>query len=169
MEAELATLQEGDHDDDDADEQKQVELQEAISNAKTAAEFGVRKAQSEFYDAFSRGDIEAMEKVWSSKSTVRCVHPGMNSLEGRDKVMSSWKQIFQSGGDDSGQSFNIAPSRTVVEIHGLMALCSCVEKTDGGGSLEALNIYKREEGSWKMTLHMASPTVVSIQSGGAFF
>ena len=142
MEAELATLMEGGESDDENRQQKE-DLKEAISNAKTSAEFGVRKAQSEFYDAFSRGDNEAMERVWSSKSTVRCVHPGMASLEGRDKVMSSWKQIFQSGG---GDSFDIEPSRTVVEIHGLVALCSCVEKTNGGGNLEALNVYNGKMG-----------------------
>ncbi|KAL3932662.1 MAG: hypothetical protein SGARI_003904 [Bacillariaceae sp.] len=166
MEAELATLMEG--EGNDGNRQKKEDLKEAISSAKTSAEFGVRKAQSEFYDAFSRGDYEAMERVWSSRSTVRCVHPGMASLEGRDKVMSSWKQIFKSGGGE-GDSFDIEPSRTVVDIHGLVALCSCVERTNGGGNLEALNVYKREEGAWKMTLHMASPTVVSIQGGDAFF
>ena len=167
MEAELATLMEGGESDDNRQEKE--DLREAISNAKTSAEFGVRKAQSEFYDAFSRGDSEAMERVWSSKSTVRCVHPGMASLEGRDKVMNSWKQIFQSAGGGDEQSFDIEPSRTAVEVHGLIALCSCVERTNGGGNLEALNVYKREEGGWKMTLHMASPTVVSRQGGEAFF
>ncbi|KAG7353606.1 SnoaL-like domain containing protein [Nitzschia inconspicua] len=175
MEAELATLMEI---NDKETQKRQEELQGAISDAKTAAEFGVRKAQLEFYDAFSKGDMAAMEKVWSTKSHVRCVHPGMVSLEGRDKVMASWRQIFLSGGggEDSSNnnkkkdsSFEIEPIRSQVEVHGLIALCSCVEKTQGGGSLEALNVYKREEGAWKMTLHMASPTVVSIRGGDAFF
>lgn len=185
MEAELATLMEDNNNNNKRESlnsiQRQEELQELISNAKTAAEFGVRKAQLEFYDAFSRGDIDAMENVWSTQSHVRCVHPGMVSLDGRDKVMASWRQIFQASSsdvgddigddddDDDSSSFEIEPVRSQVEVHGLIALCSCVEKTEGGGSLEALNVYKREEGAWKMTLHMASPTMVSIRGGGAFF
>ena len=155
MEAELATLP--------ADKDPS-ELQTAIGDAKTAAEFGVRKAQSEFYDAFSNGDVDAMGRVWSTESHVRCVHPGMGSIEGREPVMESWKQIL-SGGTGN---FNIEPARVQVEIHGLVAICSCVEKTEGGGGLEALNIYKREGSAWRMTLHMAGP-VVMRPDGGAFF
>lgn len=178
MEAELATLLEGIDDDDDDNQirrRRQENLQLAIADAKTAAEFGVRKAQLGFYEAFSRGDIDAMEQIWSRQSHVRCVHPGMTSLEGRDRVMASWRQIFLSGeeggGDNDDVAFEIEPIRSHVEVHGLIAMCSCVEKTEGGGSLEALNVYKREDGAWKMTLHMASPTMVSIRGGGgtAFF
>ncbi len=181
MEAELATLLEkrrSSSDDSTQDDINFEELQNAIADAKTAAEFGVRKAQLEFYDAFSSGNIKKMDEVWSKESHVRCVHPGMSSLEGRDKVMSSWKQILMSGGggrndaddddDDDEPVFNIEPTRSRVEVHGLIALCSCIEKTEGGGNLEALNIYKREEGTWKMTLHMAGPIAMPMQ-GGSFF
>jgi hypothetical protein len=169
MEAELATLME-DSSNDRNNEQKEI-LREAIANAKTAAEFGVRKAQLEFYDAFSQGDIELMERIWSRQSHVRCVHPGMPSLEGRDKVMTSWRQIFQSGKGKADDLFEIEPTRSHVEVHGLIAMCSCVEKTKRGGNLEALNVYRREEGAWKMTLHMASPTIMSLRGGqgNAFF
>ena len=155
MEAELATL-------DSSKDSKDLET--AIGDAKTAAEFGVRRAQLQFYDAFSQGDIQAMGEVWSTESHVRCVHPGMVSLEGREAVMESWKQIFSGGG---GQ-FDIEPERSQIEICGLTAICSCVEKTQGGGQLEALNIYKREGGTWRMTLHMAGPVVVQ-SGGGAVF
>ena len=158
MEAELATL------DSSSSQEEFSKLQSAISDAKTAAEFGVRRAQVEFYNAFATGDIKAMEQVWSTESHVRCVHPGMGSLEGREAVLESWKQIFGSGGED----FEIEPARTQIEISGLTAICSCVEKAQGGGQLEALNIYKREGGSWRMTLHMAGPVVVQV-GGGAFF
>ena len=157
MEAELATL---------SSDKDSSELETAIGDAKTAAEFGVRKSQLEFYDAFSKGDIEAMGRVWSTQSHVRCVHPGMSSLEGRDAVMESWKQLFSSSG--GGKSFSIEPARVSIDICGLTAICSCIEKTEGGGELEALNIYKREDGSWRMTLHMAGPIVMQ-RGSSAFF
>lgn len=153
MEAELATLP------PDADKTKLIS---EISDAKTAAEFGVRRAQLEFYDAFSNGDLDAMDKVWSKESHVRCVHPGMSSIEGREKVMESWKQILQ------GEGLEIQPDRAQVEIHGLVAICSCVEVSGGASSLEAINIYKREGSRWCMTCHMAGP-VVMRPDGGAFF
>jgi hypothetical protein len=156
LEAELAIKEECDHPDTET-------LRATIADIKTTAEFGVRKAQLQFYDAFSKGDYDAMDLVWSTVSHVRCVHPGMQSIEGRKAVMESWKQILATStatGEDDG-AFNIGPERTLVEIHGLVAICSCIEVTSQGTSkLEALNIYKREDGSWRMTLHMAGPVLM---------
>jgi ketosteroid isomerase-like protein len=156
LEAQLATLR---HTDDG-----RHELEEKISNAKMAAEFGVRKAQADFYAAFSSADVEAMGKVWSSNKSlnVRCVHPGMESLNGKEMIMKSWAQIFSNE-----SSFTITPLRTHIDICGQTAICSCVEETPGGGNLEALNVYHREGGTWCMTLHMASP-IAMRQQGPAF-
>ena len=150
MEAELAIT---------THEFRRQELEEAISNAKTAAEFGVRRAQVEFYDAFSNQNLEGMKAVWSHADDVRCVHPGMESLNGIDDIMRSWAQVFQ------GEPFPIEPARVKIDICGATALCSCVEETQNGGKLEALNVYRREEGSWLMTLHMASPIVMRASRG----
>lgn len=133
-------------------DEKRAILLERIGNAKTSAEFGVRKAQFSFYDAFSNQDMESMRNVWSSSPQVRCVHPGMPSLLGIEDVMRSWAEIFMLG-----TAFSIEPSRTSIDISGQTALCSCIEETPGGGRLECLNVYRREDGSWKMVLHMASP------------
>jgi ketosteroid isomerase-like protein len=155
LEAQLATLLTDDG---------RPELEEKINNAKMAAEFGVRKAQSDFYEAFSNANVEAMEQVWSSKaSNVRCVHPGMESLKGKEMIMKSWAQIFSNS-----ESFSINPLRTQIDICGQTAICSCVEETPGGGKLEALNVYHREDGSWRMTLHMASPIIMRQQGPPAF-
>lgn len=154
MEAELALL--------GSDHPNATALETAIHDAKATAEFGVRAAQLSFYEAFSTGDLDAMDALWSTESHVRVVHPGMMSLEGRAAVMSSWKQILASPGTGTAE-FEITPSRTQIEISGLVAICSCVEKTTrgGAGDLEALNIYKRENGAWRMTLHQAGPILVT--------
>ena len=103
-----------------------------------------------------------MDRLWSTKDpNVRVVHPGMMSLQGRDAVMASWKQILASPGTGT-KEFEIRPSRTQVDICGLVAICSCIESTSkGGGNLEALNIYKREGGTWRMILHQAGPILVT--------
>lgn len=152
IESELSTMIPS---DDEASEKRRQDLQEAVDNARTAAEFGVRRAQVKFYEAFSNGDYSAMEAVWSDEALVRCVHPGMSALEGKDKVMKSWAQIFSQG-----EPFSIEPSRVHVQVSGRTAVVSCIEETPNGGNLEALNIYRREESSWRMTLHMASPIIL---------
>ena len=60
---------------------------------------------------------------------------------------------------DAGASFAIEPENVRIDICGMTAICSCVERTPGGGRLEAINVYKREGGSWKMTLHQAGPVI----------
>uniref|UniRef100_A0A7S4IF26 SnoaL-like domain-containing protein n=2 Tax=Odontella aurita TaxID=265563 RepID=A0A7S4IF26_9STRA len=152
LESELSTMSPC---DDEVSERRRQELQSSVENARTAAEFGVRRAQVNFYEAFSNGDVSAMESVWSDKGLVRCVHPGMSALEGKDEVMKSWAQIFSQG-----ELFNIEPSRVHVEVCGMSAIVSCIEETPNGGKLEALNIYRREGGAWRMTLHMASPVIL---------
>ena len=168
MEAELDTIiNNEDQNKDDSDfeigglstQLHRDVLQEKINDVKTAAEFGVRRAQVEFYDAFSNQDIELMDKVWSDdnneETSVRCVHPGMEAISGKDAIMKSWSRVFQGG------AFDIEPDRVKIEICGKTAMCSCIEQTPNGGKLEALNIYQREGGKWRMTLHIASPIIMS--------
>jgi len=159
LEAELVKLK-GSGDDDVQDAQRIEELKDAIDNAKTAAEFGVRRVQAEFYDSFSTADFQKMKNVWSQSDDACCTHPGMHSLQGIDAVMDSWRQIFAgyAGGDDK-DAFQISPRRVKVDICGRTAICTCVEETNGG-RLEALNIYRREGGTWKMINHMASPVMM---------
>lgn len=154
MEAELDVLDEKDGEDDNS-RSRRDELKEKIDNARTAAEFGVRRAQVDFYDAFSKQDIDAMRAVWSDEYP-RCVHPGGPSIDGKDAIILSWSQIFQ------GEPFDIDPARAKIEICGKTAMCSCIENTPNGGKLETLNVYQREKGQWLMSLHMASPIFSSM-------
>jgi len=172
----------GGEDSSKEDKKQRIEeLTNTIDNARTAAEFGVRRVQADFYDAFSNADYEMMENVWSDNSNSNddaeadaccsCTHPGMHSLTGIDAIMDSWRQIFtghdsnsnsnsNSKGDDQKKPFMIIrPSRVKVDICGRTAICTCVEETNGG-RLEAMNIYRREEGTWKMVNHMASPIMM---------
>jgi len=159
LEAELVKLK-GSKSSLDEGAQRIQELTDEIDNAKTAAEFGVRRVQAEFYEAFSSADFEKMTGVWSTSDDVSCVHPGMQSLQGLNVVMESWKQIFAGyAGSEDEEVFQIAPSRVKIDICGGTAICSCVEETNGG-RIEALNIYRREGGSWKMINHHASPTIM---------
>jgi hypothetical protein len=146
MEAQLATSNGRD-----------LDLVATIEDAKTAAEFSVRRAQVEFYEAFATQSIELMTKVWSTEYYCRCIHPGSPANDGRESVLSSWAQIFTSA-----QAFHVEPNPGAhIEICGNTAICTCVEQMNGGGELEVVNIFKRERGNWRITLHMASPIVRS--------
>lgn len=156
MEAELAVLN-NTLAKSETEEKRLSDLTAAVQDAKTAAEFGIRRSQVEFYSAFSDQNLSAMKEVWSTQPDVRCIHPGMPCLNGHEAVIQSWGQIFSNA-----PKFSIQPSRTRIDVCGQTALCSCIEETSDG-KLECLNVYRREGGTWKMILHMASPIMVIIE------
>ena len=47
-----------------------------------ADEAAVLASNAAFYEAFNAKDLAAMDRVWSSRDDVTCVHPGWNPLEG---------------------------------------------------------------------------------------
>ncbi|MDP4796053.1 MAG: nuclear transport factor 2 family protein [Rhodospirillales bacterium] len=108
-------------------------------------------ANEAFYSAFATGDLDAMEKVWSTSAPCVCLHPGVTPLYGRDEVMDSWEHILT----DPAVSDIIAHSPHVIEL-GDFAFVICYE-TLSGGSLVATNGFVREEGLWRMVSHQAGP------------
>ena len=186
LQAELAQLKVQTSSSNTSDEQKErmAALQEALDQAVTTAELGVRTANLKFYEAFSSSDYDAMEAVWSggggsvgadaasNDNDIQCVHPGMPRLQGRAAVLLSWLKIFQANGskdetnsDDNQGQFSITAQETHVNLcGGTIALVTCREVVAGaeGPPLEAMNVYRREDGAWKMIVHMASPVIVNV-------
>ena len=61
-----------------------------------ADEVTVIAANREFYRAFGRRDIAAIDKLWSRLRPVACIHPGWDALTDRAAVIRSWRQIVES-------------------------------------------------------------------------
>ena len=61
-----------------------------------AHEAGRSRSKCEaFYVAFRDKDLDAMDAIWAKKTKVSVIHPGWNTLVGRDEVMSSWHRIIK--------------------------------------------------------------------------
>jgi len=114
----------------------------------------VLTANQTFYRAFSDGDMDAMDALWSSQAPVACTHPGWAVLTGRHTVMDGWRTILDSPG---------RPNITCrgAEVHGLgdAAYVTCYEDI-GSGTLAATNVFVLEDGAWRMVHHQAGPTAV---------
>jgi ketosteroid isomerase-like protein len=54
-------------------------------------------AETAFYEALERADLEAMMEVWSEDEEVSCIHPGGQRISGIVQVRENWMQIFKSG------------------------------------------------------------------------
>ena len=112
-----------------------------------------------FYQAFRDLDLEAMSTVWLADDSVRCIHPGWDLITGFPAVMTSWCAIFSNT-----ESLMIDISDVSVQIVAEMAWVTNVEMVravaDGAatvGRVLATNLYRFDDGAWRMVLHHASP------------
>jgi len=115
------------------------------------AELEVLEANGTFYRAFAARDSLAMDRLWAERHPVACVHPGWDVLDGRERVLASWRDIF-----GSAAAPEIACSDAAARILGEVAFVTCHEILSGG-LLAATNVFVREEGRWRMAHHQATP------------
>ncbi len=115
-----------------------------------------QEAEEAFYEAFERSDLEAMMAVWAKDDGVICIHPGAPRLEGLDEIRESWRQIFSASGE---LSFSLSDVRytqdSLLAIHLLREEIAVAGETTG--AMLTTNVYQFIDGSWRMTLHHASP------------
>jgi limonene-1,2-epoxide hydrolase len=64
----------------------------------TTEQQAVAETNDAFYDALTRRDLTAMERLWFPADWVECVHPGMASIRGWDAVRESWALLFSAPG-----------------------------------------------------------------------
>jgi ketosteroid isomerase-like protein len=126
-------------------------------------------ANAALYEAFERGDAEAMALVWvhdEERTQPWCLHPGARPVVGREAVLRSWSLLMANTGYAQFFLTDVA-----VHVSGDSAVVTCTENvlaasTDEGpltgGAAAATNGFVRERGAWRMWLHHASPLPPAI-------
>ncbi|MSP89228.1 MAG: DUF4440 domain-containing protein [Alphaproteobacteria bacterium] len=117
----------------------------------------VLAANTTFYRAFAAPDMAAMDELWASSLPVTCVHPGWDTLAGRDQVMESWRGILLGAGPPPIRCCN-----ETAYVHGDLAYVMCHEVI-ARNQLVAINVFAREDGAWKMIHHQASPMAPGVE------
>ncbi|MEM7208130.1 MAG: nuclear transport factor 2 family protein [Pseudomonadota bacterium] len=114
------------------------------------------KAERAFYDAFERGDFNAMMDVWSTDDGVVCIHPGAPRLQGLEQVREGWRQVLENS---VGLRFVLTDIQATEDEH--LAIHVVREEISIEGQLTGVmlstNIYHRVGDGWRMMLHHASP------------
>ena len=116
-------------------------------------------ANSSFYGAFNKRDIEAMKNVWGEDVSETCIHPGWPPLTGFEAILNSWEGIFKNSGN-----MEVKISDVKVLASSDLAWVSCVEKlytiAESGvlaSKVFSTNLFRLEDDVWKMVMHHASP------------
>lgn len=115
-------------------------------------------AETAFYDALTKSDLEAMMSVWADDDDIYCVHPNGARVAGVEGVRESWRQIFAGG---QRLSFRLREARTVqammISVHSVYEHIGVVGEPRTRAPVIATNIYLRTERGWRMIAHHASP------------
>ena len=119
----------------------------------------VRAANARFYEALNEmfsGNLALMKEVWSHAADVTYMGPGGDYRVGWEEVLSSWEEqaSMRLGGE-------VNPDRTQVVVGKELAVTHGVERgenTSAQGkpepvSIRATNVFRYEEGEWKMIGH----------------
>ncbi|WP_418958372.1 nuclear transport factor 2 family protein [Streptomyces tritici] len=134
----------------------------------------VTAANTAFYEAMERGDLETVSALWISDadgppySGISCVHPGWPMLFGRGQVLRSYAVIMAN---TEYIQFFLTDVR--VSLAGDVAVVTCTENILSGGPAEdegelgplvgqlvvATNVFRRTADGWKLWSHHASPVL----------
>jgi hypothetical protein len=128
----------------------------------------IMKANERFYEAIENADLDLMHAVWVSaeeEKLASCVHPGQNAVHGVSKILRSWAVVLSRM---SYLQFFITDLQ--VRVLGGVAVVTCVENVlsalpgedassaaFGGSHYEAVNVFKVENGQWRLMSHVSAP------------
>jgi len=116
------------------------------------AEDAVLAANEAFYDAFASRDFAAMDALWSKAGPVACIHPGWNPILDREQLMESWRAIMANPA-----GIEVSCLDPAALLLGEIGIVVCYEKLPEG-VLAATNVFRLEDGVWRMVHHQATPT-----------
>ena len=115
-------------------------------------------AESAFYEALERADLELMMAVWSEDEEIVCVHPGGARLSGQDQVRESWRQMFAGGARARVHVTQaVAIAGAMVEVHSVHENFSIPGERRPLQAVVATIVYLRTAAGWRMIAHHGSP------------
>ena len=127
-------------------------------------------AETAFYEALERCDLEGMMAVWAEDEEIVCVHPAGGRLSGQDQVRESWARIFAAGPRARVRiEQQVAISGMMLAVHSVFETFSIPAKVPGAAPQQqplpivATNVYLRTAAGWRMIVHHASPAPAQPQ------
>lgn len=122
-------------------------------------------AESAFYEALTKSDLDAMMAVWADDDEIYCVHPNGARLSGVEQVRESWRRIFASG---QTLRFHLREQQNVqgmmLSVHSAYEFITVAGEARPRGPVIATNVYLRTERGWRMVAHHASPAPATVSA-----
>lgn len=108
-------------------------------------------ANEAFYLAFAEKNLAAMDRVWSERRDVVCVHPGWPALTDRHSVMESWRRILGNA-EQPRVGFHTVTATTLRDA----VVVVCYEKIESS-VMVATNVFIPGRDGAAMVVHQSGP------------
>lgn len=128
------------------------------TNLKKTIFASPQDVETAFYEALSRGDLEAIMSVWAEDEEIVCIHPGSGRISGYTSIREAWAQVF-----GNGQRLNVRHTLQshhqdpLTAVHSVIEEIALQSEPDQRAPVIATNVYVRGALGWRMIVHHASP------------
>ena len=128
------------------------------SSLSSQSEKGVKEAAMQFYSALNtmfKGDVSPMIEVWSHAPDVTYLGPQGGILIGWDQVSKTWEEqaALKLGGQVNPEDMHITLGDKVGITQNYERGTNYVDGKPVTVYIRATNIFRLEEGNWKMISH----------------
>lgn len=114
------------------------------------------RAETAFYDAVARGDLEGLMALWADDDEIICVHPGAPRLVGHAAIRASWEAIFARGGVRIRVRERHVMHTTMTATHNVIEEIGGLDKGQDERHVLATNLFLKTPAGWRILLHHAS-------------
>jgi ketosteroid isomerase-like protein len=128
------------------------------SSFSSESEKGVKEAAMQFYSALNtmfKGDVSPMIEVWSHAPDVTYLGPQGGILTGWDQVGKAWEAqaALKLGGQVNPEDMHITVGDKIGITQNYERGTNYVDGKPVTVYIRATNIFRLEEGNWKMISH----------------
>lgn len=115
-------------------------------------------AETAFYEAMERLDLDALMSIWSEDEEIVCILPGGPRLAGYSLIRETWRRIFEGG---YRATLHVSTLSRLVSpftvIHSQMEHVVLEGDATRYAPLVATNIFHRGPQGWRLVLRHVSP------------
>jgi len=114
-------------------------------------------AETAFYEAIARADLEALMSVWADDEEIVCIHPTGQRLRGAAAIRESWRSIFTNNPRLTVRiTQGVHWNGMLLTVHNVVETLYLGDEPTPHGPMLATNVYQRGASGWRLLSHHVS-------------
>ncbi len=115
------------------------------------------EAEEAFYDAISRGDLDALMSTWADDEEIVCIHPTGQRMDGLAAIRESWRSIFESNPRFSVHiRSKVRWESLLISVHSVVETLYLDKDQTTHGPMLSTNVFIRGANGWRLLSRHAS-------------